>query len=454
MTPLATSEGFSDKLMARLHAIFAPAQDNRWMWLEVVVITLCALSLGLFLQPDNPFQVGGQFPWIWLAPVLVALRYGVMPGIASSLTLILAWLLLAYLRLDHEGFPEEFFLGGLIVTMLCGEFSAAWSARLRRAEESNHYLDERLSRITVRHLLLRLSHDRMEQEILTKPVTLREALIGLRHLTTAQSGSAMPASGSLLQLLTQYCQLESASISVASADGKSYTCSSEIGSPPALLASDPLLQHALEHKSLAHLLTDGLADVELPSPFLVVAPIQTSDGQQLGVLAIKHMPFLALNEENLQMLSVMLGYYADCVVEAAGAKQFLARFPAAPDDFAAEFARLWRMQRKFGIDSHVVVLSFANDESGRQAIAQLTRIARNLDITWQVEAGDRTVLANLMPLATKAAVDGYLLRIEATLKEYLGIGYDSWSRLAPIEISLSEDDPVASLTRATQGTKA
>ena len=55
----------------------------------------------------------------------------------------------------------------------------------------------------------------MEQEILTKPVTLRDALGGLRHLTATQGDAQMPASLSLLQSLTQYCQLESAAIFVA-----------------------------------------------------------------------------------------------------------------------------------------------------------------------------------------------------------------------------------------------
>jgi polysaccharide biosynthesis protein PelD len=376
-----------------------------------------------------------------------------VPGVTSSLILIAAWLLLAYLKPDIGNFPQQYFLGGLILVMLCGEFSTSWSTRLRRAEETNHYLDERLSRITLRHLLLRLSHDRMEQEILTKPVTLRDALNGLRQLTTSHSGQVMPASISLLQMLTQYCQLESASISVPSEGGTQYVRTSEIGSPPELSPTDPLMLHALEHKSLAHLLTGGLADSELPSPFLVVAPILTSDGHQLGVLSINHMPFLALNEENLQMLSVMLGYYADCVVEADGARQFLEQFPDAPEDFAAEFSRLLTLQRNYDIDSHVIVLSFNNDENGHKAITQLARIRRGLDITWQMDLGERLILANLMPLANEPAVEGYLLRIENMLKEHVGIVHEEL-HLNPVEISLSEGDPVASLRHVIVGAVA
>lgn len=429
--------------MVRLRAILVPVIHHRLMWLETVVITLFAIAMGIVFQHDNPFQISGEFPWIWLAPVLVALRYGVAPGFVSSLILIAAWKLMDHLAETHASFPEQFFLGGLIVVMICGEFSAAWSARLRRAEETNHYLDERLGRITLRHLLLRLSHDRMEQEILTKPVTLRDALSGLRVLTSEQSNSQMPASSALLQLLTQYCQLESAAIFIADADG-TYTRASAVGSPPALRGSDPLLCYALEHKSLAHLLVEDVVDKELPSPYLVVAPILTSDGESLGVLAVDRMPFLALNEENLQMLSVMLGYYADCVSEAEGTRRFQEVFPDAPADFAAEFSRLLRLQRTFSINSYIVVLAFANDEGGQQAIANLTHIRRGLDISWQIRVGNRILLANLMPLANESAVEGYLIRIETLMKEYMGIDYDDW-RLTPVRISLADSDPLASL---------
>jgi hypothetical protein len=434
---------FYHTFFARLHHALAPVRINRMMWLETVVISLFAIAIGIFFQHHNPFQIGEEFPWIWLAPVLIALRYGVAPGFVSSMILIAAWKLMDHLAQSHESFPEQFFLGGLILTMLCGEFSAAWGARLRRAEETKHYLDERLSRITLRHLLLRLSHDRMEQEILTKPVTLRDALGGLRQLTAAQGDASMPASLSLLQLLTQYCQLESSAIFVAG-ENNDYVRASAIGSPPNLRVDDPLLVYALEHRALSHLLIEGLADVELPSPFLVIAPILTSDKKLLGVLAIDRMPFLALNEENLQMLSVMLGYYADCVNEAEGSRQFFERFPDAPADFAAEFSRLLRLQRSNEINSHVVVLSFANDENGRQAIAQLTHIRRGLDIPWQVKVGNRVLLANLMPLANDSAVDGYLLRIEAILKESMGIDFEEW-RLASTRISMAQSDPMASL---------
>ncbi|GAB1235614.1 PelD GGDEF domain-containing protein [Ferrigenium sp. UT5] len=432
----------SDKFIEHFHRLVAPLRQHRLAWLETVAITLGAVAAGIFFQHDNPFQVRGEFPWVWLAPVLVALRYGVAPGFISSLLLIAIWKWMDYSAESHAAFPEQFFLGGLILVLVCGEFSAAWSARLRRAEETNRYLDARLSRITSRHLLLRLSHDRMEQEMLLKPATLRQALGNLRQLALQRDDTSMPASDVLLQLLAQYCQLVSAAIYVPIERG--YVCVSRVGEPPALRETDPLLRHALEHQSLSHLQVEDVTNETLASPFVVVAPILSSSRRLQGILAIERMPFLALNEENLHMLSVMLGYYADCVDEAEGVRQFKAMLPEAPPDFAAEFPRLLRLQRDFGIDSYIVALPFSNDERGRQVVAGLTQVRRGLDIAWQVIVGERIWNVNLMPLTSAAAVEGYLLRIENMLREYGAVVHEEWT-LTPIRIGLDQADPLATL---------
>lgn len=439
------SHNLTDSLLANLHQLLAPLRRNRSMWLETVAITLGAVALGAVSQSDDLLHAGAAFPWIWLAPILVALRYGMAAGTLSSLILVIVWVVNNYFSGHHTDFPEQFFLGGLIVVMLCGEFSDLWETRLRRATETNHYLDDRLSRITDRHLLLRLSHDRMEQEMLTKPVTLRDALRELRQLATAHNHDHAPADYALLQLLMRYCQLESAAIFTVAANGR-HERGSQIGSPPDLHPNDRLLAHAMKHRSLSHLLIDELPGTELPSPFLVIAPILTSTKQLLGVLAIERMPFLALNEENLQLLSVLLSYYADCVNEAEGAKRFFELFPDAPPDFAAEFPRVLQLQRTHGINSHVVVLAFKDDESGQQAIARILQSRRSQDISWSFKLGRRLLLANLMPLANDAAVDSYLLRTEAMLKGLSGFNLDA-GQLSSVRISMADSNPMAAFKR-------
>src|SRR5205814_9098723 len=121
----------------RLSALFSPLLANRWLWVEAVAIPVLGMGLCYLISPQDPFFIHtGEFSWAWFAPVLVALRYGVMAGITSSAVLLIAWFLLGG---PQEPFPKLFFLGGVILVMIAGEFSTTWRTRLRRVGELDAY---------------------------------------------------------------------------------------------------------------------------------------------------------------------------------------------------------------------------------------------------------------------------------------------------------------------------
>ncbi|MBK6638981.1 MAG: DUF4118 domain-containing protein [Rhodocyclaceae bacterium] len=180
-------------------------------WLETFALPAIAIGLAWWAVPQDPLLIKAAFPWLWLAPVLVALRYGVMPGLISSTLLLGNWLLADTLGRVSVEFPQNFFFGGGLLVLVCGEFSDVWRDRISRMDETNIYITERLSRLTQRHLLLNLSHDRLEQEMLARPGSLRDALAKLRTaVIESTDGAALPGVDGLLQLLTQYVNIESA----------------------------------------------------------------------------------------------------------------------------------------------------------------------------------------------------------------------------------------------------
>ena len=63
-------------------------------------------------------------------------------------------------------------------------------------------------------------------------------------------------------------------------------------------------------------------------------------GLGLGLLVVRSMPFFALNLENLRLVTVLLGYYADGVGAGRETRQVLARVPACPPEFALDMVRL------------------------------------------------------------------------------------------------------------------
>jgi hypothetical protein len=437
---------------SRLSALFSPLLANRWLWLEAFIIPMIGIGLCWLVSPEDPFFINkGEFPWTWFAPVLVALRYGVMAGITSTAVMLLGWFLLS--APDAE-FPKLYFLAGLILVMIAGEYSTTWRTRLRRVGELNAYLTERFTRIMNQLNVLRLSHDQLEHDLITQPATLRDALYELRMLMAVRSsGTSLPAAQEILVLLAHHCQLEAAAV-YEIVDG-SYVQRAKLGDPPPVKSTDSLLEYALEKRALAHLQTEDLGSAGSPTEHLVVAPILTSGDQLLGVLIVTRMPFFALNEDTLRTLSLLLGLYADSVVVSDDVGRVMSRVPRCPYDFADELVKLIRMQRDFGINSHVVVMQFGPHPERVDMILFATRLRRRFDVHWQFGGGDResTGISNLMPLASDIAVRGYLERMEGALKERFGGDFETL-HVRPYVISMEQHDPLAVLGRIITGESA
>lgn len=172
---------------------------------EVVILPLLFLLLGLWFAPFNPLWVKAEFPWTWLAPIIIALRYGALAGLGSSAIVLAGWFY--FHQGQWQNFPQLYFLGGLITVMVVGEVASQWRAKTRRAETVQHYLDQRLEHLVRQYYLLRLSHDRLEQELIGRPMSMRDALQKLHT-----SAGAADATHRLLQLLSQYCQITDASL--------------------------------------------------------------------------------------------------------------------------------------------------------------------------------------------------------------------------------------------------
>ena len=387
---------------------------------ESLMLPLLGVALGIWLNPLDPLWTRSAFPWAWFAPIILALRYGPFPGLAAAGVLLLAWLAFNLSGWLPGDFPKINFMGGLIFVMLCGEFSSLWLARTRRAEGVQLYLDQRLEYLTHQYYLLRLSHDRLEQDLIGRPMAMRDALATLQDMIKGHGDAAgtqarqLPGADGLLRLFAQYCQIESVVLHGVRAGIVDAHPTASLGltaDAPPFNANDPLIRHALETGHLSHV-APSLARGENRSRYLIAAPLTTFGGEQIGVLAVERVPFFALHEEMLQTLNLLLGYYTDGLVTQQLAAQITEALPACPVDFAAELQRLWRVRQESGVRSVIVALEFQPRVQLEDMVLQIRRQRRSLDVNWLLEASGSKILVNLMPLASTAAAEGYITRIE------------------------------------------
>ncbi|HEU4622791.1 MAG TPA: PelD GGDEF domain-containing protein [Burkholderiaceae bacterium] len=446
----------------------------RLAWAVAESMGLPALFIGVsaLLHPVDPFWVLSRFPWAWLAPLIVALRYGFVLGTTSTVTLLLLWFAAPGWGLapGPQPFPREYFLGGLIAVLIAGEFADVWNLRLRGTSGAARYLEERLTALTRNHFLLRLSHERIEHELLTRPSTLRETLLNLRTITQAAAATPdappLPGGKEFLQLLAQSCQIEVASLHAIERGVFKGQPVATLGQPRKLETRNAMLNEALSTGELVHLLSaeyeaaeqaasgqavmsSGVTDQE---PYLVCAPLTAANGERIGVLAVERMSFVALNQDVLRLLSVLVGYYADGVAAASAIAPVRAVVPDCPDDFALELTRLTNVRAEIGLDSALVALEFPHEsrddavdhtaENLRAAdlYERAQRLPRQIDIVWGVHSPERDVLLILLPLARRAGVEGFLARVESIFHVQFGIGLDSQYATTHTAL-LSEADP-------------
>ena len=427
----------------------------RGRWLEVVCIPLLVVALAWVWSPEDPMLLKAAFPWLWFAPALVALRYGVMAGLLAGMVLLINWLLANawnVAAIVGTEFPRDYFFGGGLLILLTGEFSDVWRDRIARLDETNLYVTERLSRLTKRHLLLNISHDRMEQEMLARPGSLRDALASVRNvvLVADKEYNALPGLPELLNLLAQYINIEAAAVyRVEEKNGRILLgeVQQSIGAPNPLDANDELFELMVETRSMAHVAGRDVS-LERHSNQLIVAPLIASNSQIVGVLAVTKLPFYALNVEALQMMSVILGYYADHILNSDDVARLRKHLPTIPVPYAEELARMVRLQRKVGITSHIVVMTFTG--SFKEEIpAQFLGIKRGLDLYWQTFVNGNPIIAILMPFASASAKDGFFQRIEDWLQNTFGGNSDALHiRYRVIDISV--EDPIPALVKVMQ----
>lgn len=424
----SAAERAARRLLPRTVTLWKPSVDWRIAVLETLVFMAAAVGLSWLLNPQDPFWTHSGFPWLWLAPVVLALRYGsVIGAIAMALALAGWFVLQTYGGLAGE-FPRASFLGGLILALVAGEFSDVWNARLNQAQAVNAYIDERLHALTHNHFLLSVSHERLEQELIARPFTLREMFAAMRERVLREDAreEALPAAAWLLQLLAQTCRLECAALfAIDDAQLRPQPVAS-VGDFGALDESDPMLAAALESGQLTHVQSEPFVEGDRPSRYIVCAPAVTSSGRLLGVLVAQRMPFTALTLETLQLVTVLLAYYADSIDHAEATQPVLAAYPRCPGDFALELVRMQRLLATAAIRSSLVAFVARADAPGvDEWFERIDRLRRNVDVAWSHRQGEKRVLLMLLPLTAKSGLSGYLERVGRVLREQYGADLQS-----------------------------
>ena len=453
-------------LLVRRLVVLARHTAQRWIQhhpglvsrlLETLLWPALLVALSWYSHPDNPFYINEGFPWPWLGPWLIGLRYGVSYGTAASVGLLVAWALLA----PQADFPRLYFLGGAIATLIAGEFGSYWRMQMLRLQESLHYLNDKVERLTRRLYLVKLSHDELEYEMVDRPGTLRESLIELRTLmgNISQDVSApateLPGAQQMLEFVMAQCRIESAAIYTVRMDPAVQL--KRIATAGGMLdpaADDPMIERALESGHQVHL-QDTLLEVSERKQLIAVTPLMSSAGQPFGLLAIGNMPFTALTTDNLQTIAVLLESYADYLRLSLNASALMPQWPEAPRGLAGEFGWLSRLRQEFGLSSRCVVWRIRHVRE-QEMLDQLQQLHSRGETAWRWPpngvAQQRRIqpcVIALVPFTEAAGVRIYKQRIFDSMdREFGDLSAD---QLHAFDFALGRDNGFARLRWLAEG---
>ena len=423
---------------------------------ETVILTLTGVCLGHWLTPDIPLSATSNgLSWLIIGPLLSGLRYGLAYALGSMAILMSVLILAQYQGLPWaSGSYATIGLGLLLMSMAVGEFRNAWNRRARLLYQTTDYLDKRLNEVTAAFNIMKLSHDRMEQE-LASDTSLRSRLLLLRrHLTDVDAPNAYldTLAPLIMKDFIQFGDIKEAKLyqvnngtikPKALASIGFETSADALASPINL--NNTLIQEALNKRQTISLNNEFLNQAGYDSSILLVIALVDVNHTLWGLLAIKKMAFRAFNTNNIRDLAV-IGQ------EMGNILTMQSKMGEVDDPDLQQFV-IQLKQCIFNVKTHqlpstLVSLELTSKLGAHRAQSIVERYKRHLDQIWIVrnESGNPVIFI-LMPFIVKSDARGYLRRLEKSIKQQVKVKGLKGSGVVPHTYALKATDSVPRLMK-------
>lgn len=389
-----------------------------WKFIETLVLTLLLIFVACLVRAKDPFSLWGPIPWLLLIPIFCSLYFGAVYGVLSLALILLALVYYQPITDSTHWSIQIYVFGGLCFTLLAGVFSSYWKARIAHVEHLNRYVREHLEDLSRDYYLLRISHERIEQAYIVKPISLRDAFFQIQQdAAEANHEITQRNAERLLGLFGQYCSINNAALCLLSPKGN-IKALAFMGGVFDIKPEDALLQHVLQNNETSYLAVNRLSEKEF-SAYKAVIPLVNVQRKLIGFVIIKDIPFWSLTHDNLEVLSVFAAYFVkQCTV--FGNKK-LKEFPDCPMPFLKEMTDLVALKKESRVDSALSCLVIPTGPQQEKIVFILEQQKRSLDYLW-VRRHDQTVLMiTLLPLSGLLSLMGHKNRLAKLLKNEFGL---------------------------------
>ncbi|MBE7563174.1 hypothetical protein H7F10_09490 [Acidithiobacillus sp. HP-6] len=387
-------------------------------WLEAILLPALGILLAWTLDPGDPLLLRQPFPWLLIIPLLIALRYELMPALLSvaALASTLFW---------HK-YPEirslEIFAGTVLVILIASEYAGFWAR-----QEAGRSLQEEITATRFRQLsddlyVTRISQDRLEQSLLYQPMSVRSALLEIKNQLAQKQGRLdAELAYNTLYFLNQLVGVQIASLYDIQSGHHSPRLIAAFGNAQPWQEQDPVLRESLNSGE-----SQSLADLEITQfRHYISVHIHRSLSRHDYVLTIEEMSFFAINKESLQTIEVIFQYLCTYAESLAQAAPLLKIWSDCPPEFATDFMQLQKLAQRVPQVGIMVRYDFHTGPYAEKVLDYLQRLRRGLDVLWLHREEEKLQLIVLLPFAGSMAAEGHFQRMRTESSLHYG---EEWEK--------------------------
>jgi hypothetical protein len=288
----------------------------RLAWLDALVLIALLFISNSFLAPHDIGWLQVQPSPYFLVPVLIGCRYGFTGGVISGLLCGLIALVAnsgwdagrfgAALNLHGYFFGALMFIGGI-----CGEIQHAYRKKELQLASLNDHLGDRLKNLDAELSLLSEAKAELERMLATRDAELSTLDVEIRRLFESHKEELYQ---NILLLLNRYARISGAGLYVV--EERSRLFRKAILGPADLLPEQAnwsdveMVALAMKHKTVVTIPEFWQRPPEQHQNYLIAAPLVVSNDKVLGVLLVTRMPFIALQEKTVHLVTLICRWAA------------------------------------------------------------------------------------------------------------------------------------------------
>lgn len=399
-------------LITRAQELIASSgeRSTRQRLMELPFFAIVPAVLGAVLFTEYSLGFASGYLWVAAFPIIYAARYGSGWGAFCALVASAVWVQ-PFMALEGTVLQRTVMaIGTLCLSIVVGASSDRWRTRSNQSEAENAYLRHRLKEFSNDYHVLKVSHGHLEEFMAGQRLSLRSALQALTpEFTSSEEG--LKSGSELMAVFAQFCSVQVAGLYLMSSDTvvnpEAIATHGDMGELPIF---DPLIRSALKERKLVSLRLDSVSVDTTDETLLAVVPITDSSGQLHGILAVRDMHFMAFQQENLNVLALLGGYFGDMLSRSEG------RGKTRTAWFLAEIDSALRFCKSHSVPSTLVSIRLVKTEQARTIAHWLSTDLRSLDRSWILPSkSDGPTVSILLPLQTQQQSVDYLRRVASDL---------------------------------------